>query len=210
MRVVSGISHEGESAWIIPSEAICPKDQKSLNRYEQYKGYYAVKHAIAREVAPKRILEIGVRAGYSALAFMTACPKAEYVGVDAETGKHGGEGGPWMWWAKTLLKGFNVNLYKLDSQQLDALPEHLGNFDFVHVDGDHSFEGALHDMELCWPKVNVGGAMLVDDYDYLWPVHEAIEEFRKRVDDWYEDGVSEYRKSLRGEVIFRKMEYAGL
>jgi len=185
--------------WKLTKSDICPTDLKSLGRYQEYKKYYMVKHNLCMEFQPDHILEIGVRAGYSALAFLSACPDAHYVGLDAENGKHGGANGPWMWWAKEILAHFDhVRLKQCDTQKISELDE--GEFDFVHIDGDHSFKGALHDMNLCWPHISSGGVMLVDDYDYISPVKKAIDYFRKK-----NKGVkSEYRNSLRGEYLFFK------
>ena len=89
---------------------MCPKDPTATSeRVKQYEAYYEVKYNIAKEVNPKVIAEIGVRAGYSAWAFLSACPDAKYHGFDAENGTHGGQGGPWLWWANEILadRGFN-------------------------------------------------------------------------------------------------------
>ena len=49
---------------------------------EEALQYYEVKHAIAKRLQPKSICEIGVRAGYSAYAFLSAAPAAEFLGID--------------------------------------------------------------------------------------------------------------------------------
>lgn len=183
--------------WSFRKDVICPKDKKSLSRYKQYKDYYRVKYDIACELKPRRILEIGVRAGYSAWAFLSACPDAKYLGIDAENNKHGGAGGPWLWWAEQLLRDFDIELRKQDTQKLTKID---GSFDLIHIDGDHSTKGALHDMEICWPSVNKDGVMLVDDYDYLEDVQKAVDAFYKK----HPEVSREYRKSLRGEILFRR------
>jgi predicted O-methyltransferase YrrM len=38
-----------------------------------------------------------------------------------------------------------------------------GGVDFLHIDGDHSAEGARRDVELYWPLVRPGGAMVLHD-----------------------------------------------
>jgi hypothetical protein len=51
--------------------------------------------------------------------------------------------------------------------------------DLIHVDADHSKEGALLDMAHCWalrPRV-----MLVDDYLFLGDVREAVHTFARRL-----------------------------
>jgi len=184
--------------WEFKKEYICPKDAKSLKRYPIYKDYYRIKYDIAKDLNPKRILEIGVRAGYSAISFLSAAPEAEYVGLDAENGTHGGGGGPWMWWAKELLYSYNATFIECDTQEIQSVDK--GKFDLIHIDGDHTTEGALHDMEICWSSVNTNGIMLVDDYDYIKDVNRAVKHFQKNHPkvQW------EYKKSLRGEILFLK------
>lgn len=64
-----------------------------------------------------------------------------------------------------------------------------GHFDIIYVDGDHSFEGCLSDLELAYKKVKPGGWICGHDYDmnemkaknvYCFGVHEAVENFLVR------------------------------
>ena len=189
------------TTWKFLLSHIAPRDHKSRQRYSKYVDYYAVKHALAKEFNPSRILEIGVRAGYSALAFLSACPDATYTGFDAENGKHGGQGGPWTPWAVKLLQDYHVTIWAdIDTQKLANIPTMHGTFDFIHIDGDHTTKGVLHDMTLCWPVLNKGGVMIVDDYSYIDDVHEGVDQF---IDENPAIRV-EFRESLRGEVLFFK------
>jgi len=185
--------------WTFPREAICPRDPKGFERWDNgfYREIYAIKHAIALELNPRLILEIGVRAGYSALAFLSACPGATYLGLDAENGKHGGAGGPWTPWAVELLKPYDAKVVVIDTQTLTSLSQH-GRFDLVHVDGDHTTAGCLHDMALAFGVLAPGGAVLVDDYNFLGDVRRAVDEFART------NGMAlEIRDSPRGEAILR-------
>jgi hypothetical protein len=58
--------------------------------FDEWQPYYRLKWAIASVVAPGSILEIGVRNGYSAGAFLGARPRARYLSIDADTDTHGG------------------------------------------------------------------------------------------------------------------------
>jgi len=193
-------------AWHLPREAICPRDVKGLERWDGglYREIYRIKHAIALELRPRSILEIGVRAGYSALAFLAASPKAKYVGLDAENGQHGGAGGPWTPWAVELLRPYDATVRVVDTQTIGSLAEWDmtlfggGSFDLVHVDADHSKAGCMHDMGLAFGVLAPGGAVLVDDYHFLGGVRRAVDAFAEA------RGLDlEVRRSPRGEAILR-------
>ncbi len=55
--------------------------------FPEWVDYYRMKWAIAKVLQPESILEVGVRFGYSARAFLEACPDAVYTGIDAN-----------LWW----------------------------------------------------------------------------------------------------------------
>ena len=46
-------------------------------------------------------------------------------------------------------------------------------FDFVYVDGDHSKEQVLKDLQNSWSVLNNNGFLLVDDY--MWWYYKNIE-----------------------------------
>lgn len=197
------------------TKIICPWDPTATHkRIEQYKEYYKIKHDIVKECNPKVIIEIGVRAGYSAWAFLQACPKAKYYGFDADNKTHGGQGPKsYIPWAKEILKNYDATITSpFDTQIADVLP--VGG-DFYHIDGDHTTDGVMHDLSICCLGLQDNGHMLVDDYDY-------IKDVKTGVDRWLTSPVSprnkkgafdpssvrikhEYRKSLRGEILITKI-----
>ena len=63
-------------------------DDPLKHLFDDWIAYYRLKWAVARVLQPQRILEIGVRFGYSAAAFLNACPNATYLrqgtGLSAE------------------------------------------------------------------------------------------------------------------------------
>ena len=184
--------------WMFPCEAVCPRDVRVLGRLEFFREIYRIKHEIALELRPGSILEIGVRAGYSALAFLSACPGARYLGLDAENGQHGGAGGPWTPWAVELLRPYDAEVIVADTQALASLSQH-GLFDLAHVDADHTEAGCSHDLDLAFGVLAPGGAVLVDDYHFLGGVRRAVDEFALA------RGVAlEVRNSSRGEAILRR------
>ena len=196
--------------WTIPKSAICPKDSKMLDEWEAVQHYYGVKHALAKRADAMRILEIGVRRGYSALAFLSARPDAEFIGIDNLSGTYGGTGDCYDWATRILGQFPGVTLLHADTQKMDRLFP-ATKFDLVHIDGDHSEAGCLHDMELCWPLLRRGGLMVVDDYDYQPAVRRAVEAFRSNNRNGYLGMIPylEYGEDYRGEAIFQKPHLEG-
>lgn len=149
----------------LPDDPLRPTDEMS--------GYYRVKWETVAGMPekPKVIAEIGVRAGYSALAMLLAAPDAHYVGYEHDAGNFGGIRGITEQAMPTVLKGFSRELHFVDSQSLHCIDEAV---DMFHVDGDHSWDGTMHDLELAW---NCSRFVMVDDYDYIRSVQAAVDHF---------------------------------
>jgi hypothetical protein len=163
--------------------------------------YYKLKYKIAKISNPGSVCEIGVRAGYSAFMFLSACPNAFYYGIDADNGSHGGVRGHWKHAKNKLLSKFdNVKIVVQDSQKLTELPQ---KFDMIHVDGCHSFAGCLHDLNLACRFTDV---IVVDDIHYLKDVRRACNEFIKIHPEL---SVEEVDDGLRGTCILRRTTTRG-
>ena len=147
-------------------------------------NYYPWLNNIAKNFHPKNILEIGVRLGYSAIAFTHGTTAETYTGIDFEENYGSLE--------KAVANinfskdhPFEVITYNRNTQEL-AL-NFLSKYDFIHIDGDHSKQGALNDILNFWSVLEVGGHMLIDDSIYAPPVfgnrdvYEAIQEAIKKL-----------------------------
>lgn len=159
--------------------------------------YYEAKHAVAQRLSPASILEIGVRAGYSALAFLWAVPSSEYLGLDAQTEDYE-QSTDLAEHAARILTPYDARFQHVDTQTLDRLPltRDGGPFDLVHVDGDHSREGAEHDIRLA---LDSGASwVLVDDYDDIPAVCEACEAVVAGRDDLTIEHIPD---PLRGSLL---------
>jgi hypothetical protein len=123
---------------------------------------YATLWQVVRGLRPQRIVEIGVRAGYSSWTMLQAAPGASLLAIDANIDPHRGNshGGYLDAWrhAATINAGSDWQLLVADSHQLDVLPA----CDAVFIDGDHTLEGCTNDMVLA----ERSGAkwILLDDY----------------------------------------------
>jgi ubiquinone/menaquinone biosynthesis C-methylase UbiE len=113
--------------------------------FEAWKPYYNLKHLLCKSIGPRSICEIGVRYGYSAIAFLSAVPYARYTGIDNDSDVSGGSKGA-VRYAGEILKSYNAEIILADSQKMDRLPG--GFYDLVHVDGQQDGDGTFHDLEL--------------------------------------------------------------
>ena len=180
------------------TQIMCPRDARNLARLQRMQDIYTALEKIAMRYKPVTIFEIGVRAGYSAYTLITGsgCVE-EYIGWDMDD--QANYDGPWLYWARQLLDGLDVEweIVEIDSQTQDELPR--SGFDLIHVDGDHTQAGCLRDMELCWPYVNPGGVMIVDDATYLPGPRRAVANFTA------EDVARLYLEpSPTGSMVFEK------
>lgn len=132
-------------------------------RTEEYRaGYMAFKWAVAKAIDPGRILEVGVGSGIAARAFLCACPKAAYLGIDNCSMEKELRISSLVERARELLKGFDdATVIEDDSQQLTAF--YGGPYDLIHVDGDHRRDACAHDVALAWYALAPSGFILIDD-----------------------------------------------
>jgi len=108
-------------------------------------GYACFKRAVARVIQPKRIIEIGVGLGVSALAFLDGAPNATYLGIDNDCEKDRDFPVKPSEFVRNLI-GNRGSIRITDSANLDRLPP----ADLVHIDGDHSYDAAYNDVMLAW------------------------------------------------------------
>lgn len=163
-------------------------EEDSFQPEEWVHQWLRTKHDVARELEPDSIVEVGVRAGYSAYAMLSAAPTARYLGIDSYC--------DWEWTGNTrameharrLLAAFpRVTLLHADSHTLARIDG--GPWDLAHIDGDHSLQGCLQDMLLA--ERSGARHVLVDDTRDPNPVRAAVELFlnmRGYPVRWIDDG----------------------
>lgn len=160
------------SFWDILAPRLHPRDQPAP---ASWRTCYETKYALCRLLQPQSLLEISVRAGYSAFSFLTACPHTRYLGIDNNSDTHGGFCGS-LDHARRLLEPFAATVRELSSAELaQSWSADAPHFDVVHVDADHSEAGCLADLHLlerCRPRV-----ILVDDNRGIEGVRAACDRF---------------------------------
>jgi SAM-dependent methyltransferase len=105
-------------------QAACPEDPLK-HLFDEWVPYYRLKWAIARVLQPRRILEIGVGFGYSAAAFLDACPDCVYVGIDDGSDTLGSR------WARHITRERQAHYASGNSQELAEFPG--GHYDLIHI-----------------------------------------------------------------------------
>jgi hypothetical protein len=164
-------SSDTDAFWTRFLAIVHPLDQPVPDAWRQY---YGTLFDLARELRPRRVCEIGVRAGYSAFAILSANPNAVMLGVDADVDEathnsHNGRKGLYRH-AEKIVAPFNYQLLVADSHVLARLPR----CDLVYLDGEHTLEGCLADLHLAERSTD---RILVDDYDSIPSVREACDRF---------------------------------
>ncbi len=131
-------------------------------------------------IRPRSVIEIGVRAGYSAWTYFQTMPNGRLLGIDFDgdqnvVNTHGGFHGAYKH-AKDICGKYDFEIQIADTRTLTELPPS----DLVYIDGDHTTEGCYHD--LCLAETSAKWIMC-DDYDTLFGgeqlVRIAIDKFCK-------------------------------
>ncbi|MDZ7962341.1 MAG: class I SAM-dependent methyltransferase [Aulosira sp. DedQUE10] len=157
-------------------------DDPLAHLFNDWFDYYKLKWAIAHVLKPANILEIGVRYGYSAAAFLHGYSSAKYVGIDLDTDSYGGVKGA-INWAKNITQQFSTEYIISDTQAMSCLPGNL--YDLIHVDGQQDGDGSFHDLELA---IKQSRYVLVDGYLWTRQNFMAVSDFLftySNLLDWY-------------------------
>jgi Methyltransferase domain len=177
-----------------------PDDIQIFGTHWGDETYYGDYCGIAAKYGPRRILEIGVRYGYSGIALCDGAlrsgftvPRVSYTGIDAECYGASEPGGlPYHLYRSNAIAAENFKRFfepdavhtrfvTLNTQQ-EALPPLVtsSKYDLIGIDGEHSYKGTLHDMAETWPLLREGGLMLVDDMG-MEAVARAVFHFVQQV-----------------------------
>lgn len=141
-------------------------------------GYGWIHYSLIRNLKPKRVLCIGSRYGYIPAICAIACRDNKFGVVDfvdagfdmsdySGAGEHWGGVGFWKkcnpkkYFGKFKIEKY-INLHVMTSQEF-AKKFSKNRYDYIHIDGDHSFNGVQSDYRLFWPKLNKNGFMAFHD-----------------------------------------------
>lgn len=141
-----------------------------------FTGYGLMQYAIVRNARPRRILCIGSRRGFIPAILALAVRDnghghVDFVDPGYSMSSHPGIswGGVGFWkqhnpadhFSKLGIQSY-ITTYPVTSAQY---AKHSGKstYDYVYIDGDHSYEGVKHDFRTFWPKLSRGGFFVFHD-----------------------------------------------
>lgn len=174
-------------------------DQKSQNLDIDHNNYgYGVMHyALIKNLRPKRVLCVGSMYGYIPYMMAKACMEngAGHVDfVDAafdfndekyKTSHYFGKG----FWKKVnpkrhfsyLLDSSFISTHIMTLEEFLRSTDH--SYDYVYLDGDHSYAGLIRDIKLVWKKMPLGAILCLHDieFDFQGSLKNATKDFRSQV-----------------------------
>lgn len=159
----------------MPEEDWYPNDRwhRAYGERPAGRAYFPALTRFIRDRGIISVVEIGVRTGYSMAAMLRGNPNLTYLGIDDDLGTWGGKV-QGLTHAEVLRQRYakgDARFLKMNSHKLTELPQH---YDLAYIDGDHTTKGCLQDLALVTPFVTL---ILVDDYDYLSSVRQAVDTF---------------------------------
>ena len=147
-------------------------------------------------------LEIGVASGWTMNHFLQNLSNLQLTGIDPYVGYMDGhiQITQELLDAQYLAAQDNISDFAPRGKILRGYSQDFVNsfedesLDYIFIDGDHSYEGALRDCELFFPKIKSGGIFAGHDWSFDG-VRKAVNEFKDRngspnirivgVDVWY-------------------------
>jgi hypothetical protein len=158
---------------------------------------WQVLFGLSSKYKPQRVLEVGVMSGGGISAVLDGHAPSALVLCDYWSPEYKGSNYRSHDHIDTLLlgKSFAGTAQYLDGNSHVLLKQYRADnptseFDLIHVDGDHSYSGALADIRDCWPMLRQGGCMVVDDIIHAPSVVDAVNTFIHSVEHCYTELIS--------------------
>lgn len=152
-------------------------------------------------------VEIGTRYGESTLVLNSNASIKRLVTIDPylqyEDYEHDGQwknstNETYEKTKSTLSRHSNIEMVRgMSSEVVDMFED--GSIDFIFIDGNHSYEYVLEDLELYYPKVKNGGVITGDDYF----MHEGDYEGKKMVQEAVNDFAEKHSLEIHKRGLHR-------
>lgn len=157
-------------------------------------GYGWLHYGLIRQQKPKNLLCVGSRYGFIPAVMAQACKDNKIGKVDFVDAGYG-EDDENHWTGKAYwrtdaglncFKDFGLGSHiKIFVQTTAAFAKKYKSkkYDYIYIDGDHSYQGVKFDFKSFWPKLSKGGYLLMHDVSVKghlpegeYGVHKLFEE----------------------------------
>lgn len=177
-----------------------------LRANNNYPFYFNVYSQLCSHIDHVRMFEIGVRTGYQAVVFARACKNktsAFYMGIDPNLYVNDGLNlaNKTLQLMRNVVPTFQFTLVEGYSWENNIQKSALYSspFDIIHIDGDHSLQGKLIDLEFSKHLLARDGVVLVDDFDHHPIIKDAVKKALSI--GWFKDFL--YIKTFRGLAVLQ-------
>lgn len=150
-------------------------DGHNINDTQFFLGFGLIHYALIRNTKPARILCVGSRKGYIPAILALACKDNKYGMVDFVDAAYDRDEPEIHWsgvgfWKKVLpalhfskidVENYITTHIMTTQEFADTFPNR--RYQYIYIDGDHSYKGVTLDYRLFWPKLNKGGFMAFHD-----------------------------------------------
>lgn len=142
----------------------------------------------------KFVLEIGSQAGFSASMMAKSATRVDCVDPFYDDPDYNSPDYYSLGYNKKIFNLHVASLFLTNTYQLSNVFLHVGEskdvvksfmpvFDMVFIDGDHSYDGVICDLNLAFDKVKFGGIIALHDYNVPHNLNLGV---KKATDDWLE------------------------
>jgi predicted O-methyltransferase YrrM len=165
---------------------------------------------IINQIEPKYVLETGFCTGRSASVLLQNCKKLEkMISIDIDLNYRKPHG---KLYSKLFMRHFkNFKLIENDSKKVFNKKffeiEFPNGIDWFTVDGDHTYEGCLYDLNNVYKYMNKNGVIIIDDYKSGKPNGCEIPDVTNACDTFYNEHPEikkiEWYKDGKGFCVFK-------
>lgn len=156
LPIIRGLNVTLEGNLYTSHQSFVENDNLNDKRYNIYN--------LLNTIKPNRVLEIGFNAGFSCLLMKLIQPNIAITCVDINKHKYV------MPCYNKLTEDFdNIQLIPESSYDI-ALPDLIHkneSYDIIHIDGDHRYDSAKKDFNLCLQLSRPGTIIIVDDTNLI-------------------------------------------
>lgn len=159
------------------------------------------------KLKPKYCIETGFATGRSSVSILESAKPTKLISIDIDLDYMGARNH-----ADLLLDKYpNYDIIEGNSKEILTKDFFDTNFsegiDFAFIDGDHTYNGAINDMEKIYRHINKGGIMVVDDYYSGSPDGCSIPDVNRAVNNFCSNHnikVEKWNKNGKGFAIIKK------